>query len=230
MVRRQGPPSSAIAGPPAASVNVVAIECDALVAWPCEPAIRNEDASQDWPRRPVDSGEPAPADGLLGALLGLRLLLPRPHRRSRLGHHDERLLLAAAAPRHRDVHRLPAPLGRRARADGRAAGRPWPHRSPAVQPRRRAGLHRARQGAAQPAAPHLHAAYVASERRRLGVEPLTTRQRQILQYVAAGMGNRQIARRLGLSDATIRKHLENIFARLQVTSRTAAVKRADLTG
>lgn len=43
------------------------------------------------------------------------------------------------------------------------------------------------------------------------------------------MGNRQIARRLGLSDATIRKHLENIFARLQVTSRTAAVKRADLT-
>jgi DNA-binding NarL/FixJ family response regulator len=78
--------------------------------------------------------------------------------------------------------------------------------------------------------PHLHAAYVATERRRLGVAPLTARQREILQYVAAGMGNRQIARRLGLSDATIRKHLENIFARLQVTSRTAAVKRADLTG
>ena len=37
------------------------IECDALVAWPCEPAIRNEDASQDWPRG-VDTAEPAPAD------------------------------------------------------------------------------------------------------------------------------------------------------------------------
>lgn len=49
-------------------------------------------------------------------------------------------------------------------------------------------------------------------------------------YVAAGMGNRQIARRLGLSDATVRKHMENIFARLQVTSRTAAVQRADPTG
>jgi hypothetical protein len=33
-----------------------------------------------------------------------------------------------------------------------------------------------------------------------------------------------------LPDATVRKHLENIFARLQVTSRTAAVKRAGPTG
>jgi hypothetical protein len=28
------------------------IECDALFAWPCEPAIQNEDPSQDWPRGP----------------------------------------------------------------------------------------------------------------------------------------------------------------------------------
>jgi hypothetical protein len=37
------------------------IECDALAAWPCEPAIQNEDPSQDWPRGPAEP-EPAPAE------------------------------------------------------------------------------------------------------------------------------------------------------------------------
>ncbi len=73
--------------------------------------------------------------------------------------------------------------------------------------------------------PHLQAAYVAAERRRKGVLPLTARQREILQYVAAGHTNRQIARRLEVTEATVGKHLENIFARLDVTSRTAAVAR-----
>ena len=43
--------------------------------------------------------------------------------------------------------------------------------------------------------------------------------------------NTQIARRLGISEATVRTHLENIYRRLQVSSRTAAVTRAfqDLT-
>jgi DNA-binding NarL/FixJ family response regulator len=36
----------------------------------------------------------------------------------------------------------------------------------------------------------------------------------------------QIGRRLGLAEGTVRKHLENIFARLQVSSRTAAVIKA----
>jgi DNA-binding NarL/FixJ family response regulator len=75
--------------------------------------------------------------------------------------------------------------------------------------------------------PHLQAAYVAAERRRRGVPPLTSRQREILQYVASGYSNRQIARRLNLSETTVRKHLENIYARLEVNSRTAAVARLD---
>jgi DNA-binding CsgD family transcriptional regulator len=74
--------------------------------------------------------------------------------------------------------------------------------------------------------PHLHAAYVAAERRRLGVSPLTPRQQEVMQYVAAGFSNTQIARRMQVSEATVRKHLENIFQRLQVTNRTAAVGRA----
>lgn len=75
--------------------------------------------------------------------------------------------------------------------------------------------------------PHLQAAYDAAERRRRGTAPITRRQRQIMEHVAGGLTNAQVARRLGLSEATVRKHLENVFARLGVTSRTAAVARLD---
>jgi DNA-binding CsgD family transcriptional regulator len=71
--------------------------------------------------------------------------------------------------------------------------------------------------------PHLH------RLRTRPVDGLTDRQRQLLDLVAAGYTNGQIARRLGLADSTVRKHLENIFERLQVHSRTAAVARIGLT-
>ncbi|HEX3195887.1 MAG TPA: LuxR C-terminal-related transcriptional regulator, partial [Streptosporangiaceae bacterium] len=44
--------------------------------------------------------------------------------------------------------------------------------------------------------------------------------------VAAGHTNAQIARRLGISEGTVRTHLENIYRLLNVSSRTAAVTRA----
>lgn len=53
--------------------------------------------------------------------------------------------------------------------------------------------------------------------------PLTARQREILHLVAAGMANRQVGRQLGLSENTVRKHLENAYARLGVQSRTEAI-------
>lgn len=74
--------------------------------------------------------------------------------------------------------------------------------------------------------PHLHQAYLDAERHRRGTPQLTPRQRELLQLVAAGYTNAQIARRLGLSEGTVRKHLENTYARLNVSSRTAAVTRA----
>ena len=74
--------------------------------------------------------------------------------------------------------------------------------------------------------PHLHEAYRAAERRRRGAPELTRRQRELLHLVADGYTNAQIGRRLGLAEGTVRKHLENIFARLQVSSRTAAVIKA----
>lgn len=61
--------------------------------------------------------------------------------------------------------------------------------------------------------------------RRAAALSLTARQRELLQLVAAGHTNIAIARRLELSPATVRKHLENTFARLDVTSRTEAVAK-----
>ena len=74
--------------------------------------------------------------------------------------------------------------------------------------------------------PHLQQAYLDAERRRQPSADLTSRQRQLLDLAAAGHTNAQIARRLSIAEGTVRKHLENIYRRLDVTSRTAAVTRA----
>jgi DNA-binding CsgD family transcriptional regulator len=71
--------------------------------------------------------------------------------------------------------------------------------------------------------PHLHQAYLDAERRRHPRRRLTPRQKDLLHLLAAGHTNTQIARRLGISEGTVRTHLENIYARLHVSSRTAAV-------
>ena len=54
---------------------------------------------------------------------------------------------------------------------------------------------------------------------------LTARQRELVVHMAAGLSNREIARRLGVSEGTVRAHLNNIYRRLGVTNRTAAVMR-----
>jgi DNA-binding CsgD family transcriptional regulator len=60
--------------------------------------------------------------------------------------------------------------------------------------------------------------------RRLG---LTRRQSDVLRLVAAGETNDQIARELFVSPFTVRKHLEHIYTRLGVSTRTAAAARAN---
>jgi DNA-binding CsgD family transcriptional regulator len=74
--------------------------------------------------------------------------------------------------------------------------------------------------------PHLHDAYLDAERRRRPAPALTPRQWELLDLLAAGHTNTQIARRLGVSEGTVRSHLENIYRRLEVSSRMAAVTRA----
>lgn len=79
--------------------------------------------------------------------------------------------------------------------------------------------------------PHLQQAYLDAERRRHPAPRLTPRQKDLLRLLAAGQTNTQIARRLGISEGTVRSHLEDIYEKLDVSSRTAAVTRAfpDLT-
>ena len=69
--------------------------------------------------------------------------------------------------------------------------------------------------------PHL-AELDRTHRARQALLPLTARQNELLRYVAAGLTNRQVARQLSISEGTVRRHLENIYERLHVTSRTAA--------
>ena len=54
---------------------------------------------------------------------------------------------------------------------------------------------------------------------------LTAREREVLAWVARGKTNAEVARLLWLAPSTVRKHLQNIYAKLGVTTRTAAVAR-----
>jgi len=58
------------------------------------------------------------------------------------------------------------------------------------------------------------------------VATLTERQTEILHLVQIGMSNQQVGVALGISSTTVRTHLEHVFERLGVTTRTAAVAAA----
>lgn len=73
--------------------------------------------------------------------------------------------------------------------------------------------------------PHLMEMYELQQRRRQDRPDLTARQWEILRVVATGASNAQVARALAISHGTVRKHLENVFLRLEVASRTEAVAR-----
>ena len=55
---------------------------------------------------------------------------------------------------------------------------------------------------------------------------LTVREREVLELLAGGCRNHEIARRLGMSEKTVRNHVSQILAKLQVADRTAAALKA----
>jgi len=61
-------------------------------------------------------------------------------------------------------------------------------------------------------------------------EPLTGRETEILQLLAQGSSNKDIAEKLFLSQFTVKGHLRNIFTKLNVLSRTEAVSAATRRG
>jgi DNA-binding CsgD family transcriptional regulator len=78
--------------------------------------------------------------------------------------------------------------------------------------------------------PHIEHAYQTGVRARSPRQDLTPRQTELLALVRDGRTNRQVARALGISEATVRTHLNNIYERLDVASRTEAVTRVFLEG
>ncbi len=68
-------------------------------------------------------------------------------------------------------------------------------------------------------------AQVAPDRSDPIVERLTARERDVLSWLATGTTDRQIAAMLGVSPRTVHKHLEHVYQKLGVATRTAAVVR-----
>jgi LuxR family maltose regulon positive regulatory protein len=58
------------------------------------------------------------------------------------------------------------------------------------------------------------------------IEPLSERELEVLRWVAAGYSNQEIAQELVLAVSTVKKHINNIYGKLEVGSRTQAVAKA----
>ncbi|MEU0255339.1 response regulator transcription factor [Streptomyces sp. NPDC006184] len=65
--------------------------------------------------------------------------------------------------------------------------------------------------------------HAVRSQRRPGAEPLSAREREVLALVARGTSNREIARELFISEATVKTHLTHLYAKLGVNDRAAAV-------
>jgi DNA-binding NarL/FixJ family response regulator len=58
------------------------------------------------------------------------------------------------------------------------------------------------------------------------VEPLTTRELDILHRIAEGLNNREIADQLVITEGTVKNHVTNILGKLGVRDRTQAAMKA----
>jgi DNA-binding NarL/FixJ family response regulator len=95
-------------------------------------------------------------------------------------------------------------------------------------------IHAAIRAAARgeaPLAPRAAAALLADRRSRPVPDvKLSPREREVLRLVLEGLANKQIARRLGISEKTVKGHLTSLFQRIGVADRTQAALWAERTG
>jgi DNA-binding NarL/FixJ family response regulator len=80
---------------------------------------------------------------------------------------------------------------------------------------------RAAAGGHAPLDPRVAAALLPAREPPLA-DQLSDREKQVLRLVADGLANKQIARRLGIAESTVKVHTGNIFRRIGVTDRTSA--------
>jgi DNA-binding NarL/FixJ family response regulator len=78
-----------------------------------------------------------------------------------------------------------------------------------------------------PLDPKVAAALLRSRAGRRRDAELTGREREVLGLLAGGLANKAIARRLGISEKTVKAHLTNVFHRIGVTDRTQAALWAE---
>ena len=69
-----------------------------------------------------------------------------------------------------------------------------------------------------------------ADRMTRGVPQLSDREREVLQLVASGLANKEVARALFISEGTVKTHLVHIFGKLGADSRTEAVAAARAHG
>ena len=81
-----------------------------------------------------------------------------------------------------------------------------------------------------PLAPKAASALLAARAEAKPIDTLTPREREVLVLVASGMTNIQIARRLGISEKTVKSHLTNVFDRIGAADRTQAALWAERQG
>jgi LuxR family maltose regulon positive regulatory protein len=62
------------------------------------------------------------------------------------------------------------------------------------------------------------------------IEPLSARELEIVRLLALGYSNQKIAGRLLIAESTVKRHINNIYGKLQVNSRTQALRRAEELG
>jgi DNA-binding NarL/FixJ family response regulator len=94
-------------------------------------------------------------------------------------------------------------------------------------------IHRAIRAAMRgeaPLAPKAAAALLAARSAASPSNDLTEREREVLRLVATGLANKQIARRLGISEKTVKGHLTHVFQAIGVTDRTQAALWAARNG
>jgi LuxR family maltose regulon positive regulatory protein len=66
---------------------------------------------------------------------------------------------------------------------------------------------------------------IASAMARTDSNQLNAREREIVRHLAEGLSNKVIARRMGITDHTVKFHLKKVFSKLEVSSRRAAVAK-----